>query len=306
MLGVELEVRAIFEAPTVERFAASLKNTDHRSGYEVLLPLQIDGSRPPLFCVHPAGGLSWPYIRLVRHLGEDQPVYGLQARGISHEADLPQSVEQMAEDYLREIRAVRPSGPYRILGYSSGGLVAQAIATLLQEQGEQVDSLVLIDSYPMSHTESVDERDGSATHPGPIEDHDAASDIERLRRRQIYSGMDDATLVAIGRVWRNNVRIAQRFVPERIAGDLMLFCATASGSSDFIARWKPLVAGDVETHFMPHDHAGIMEPEALSQIGTHLRSIFDERAKAAYRTDRVDDGAGSTREPAATSRRYPS
>src|SRR6185436_11073301 len=118
--------------------------------YAVLLPIRSDGLRPPLFCVHPASGLSWCYSHLLRHIDTARPIYGVQARGF-HDGDrLPDSVGEMVADYLAEIRRVQPEGPYHLVGWSFGGEVAYALATALRSAGEAVDLLCLIDTGPVA------------------------------------------------------------------------------------------------------------------------------------------------------------
>ncbi|MET7937272.1 alpha/beta fold hydrolase [Streptomyces sp. NPDC005322] len=104
---------------------------------QVLLPLRAEGSRPPLFCVHPATGLGWVSAGLLRQLEKDQPLYAIQARGLDGRGGYAASIDEMADDYLDRIREVQPHGPYQLMGWSSGGAVAQAIARLLRDQGEQ-------------------------------------------------------------------------------------------------------------------------------------------------------------------------
>ncbi len=117
--------------------------------FEPLLTLRAHGSTPPLFCVHPGSGLGGGYAGLLRHLGTTRPLHALQALGLDAPSErLPASVEEMAADYVRRIRTVRPSGPYHLLGWSFGGLVAHAMATRLQSQGEQVGVLAVLDAYP--------------------------------------------------------------------------------------------------------------------------------------------------------------
>jgi pimeloyl-ACP methyl ester carboxylesterase len=94
---------------------------------EVLVPLRPHGSLPPLFCIHPAAGLSWCYPGLLQHLRTDYPIYALQARGLKHKESLPQTLEEMVLDYLDQIRKIQPSGPYHLLGWSFGGILAYRI-----------------------------------------------------------------------------------------------------------------------------------------------------------------------------------
>src|SRR5205807_8960090 len=106
-----------FEAPTVAGLADRLGDEAASDTLDVLLPLRTTGDAAPLFCVHPAGGLSWVYSGLMRHIGADRPLYGLQARGIADTgAGLPADVDAMAADYVTQIRTVQPHGPYHLLG----------------------------------------------------------------------------------------------------------------------------------------------------------------------------------------------
>src|SRR5262249_49937648 len=142
-------IRTLFEAPSVEALCESLNaKRPVQSLLDVVLPLRASGNLPPLFCIHPGGGLSLSYSGLMRHLPPDRPIYGLQARGIAHPEMAPETLEDMAADYLQTIQQIQPSGPYNLLGWSLGGLVAHAIATRLQAQGERVALLALLDSYP--------------------------------------------------------------------------------------------------------------------------------------------------------------
>src|SRR5262249_28693274 len=113
---------------------------------EILLPLRPQGGLKPLFCIHPAGGLCWCYIGLVQHLPADCPVYGVQDRIYSQREKMPATVAEMAADYIAQIRRVQPTGPYSLAGWSFGGIVAYEMATRLQEIGEEVTFLALVDS----------------------------------------------------------------------------------------------------------------------------------------------------------------
>src|SRR5207248_6025831 len=110
-------IRTLFEAPSVAGLSRSLnENRPGRSILEVLLPLRSSGDLPPLFCIHPGGGLSWCYSGLMRCLPPDRPIFGIQARGILQPEMAPRTVEDMAADYLRAIQQIKPTGPYNLLG----------------------------------------------------------------------------------------------------------------------------------------------------------------------------------------------
>lgn len=150
-LGHRLPLAALLQAPTIEQLARVM-NQDEQDAWSSLVPLQADGSRPPFFCVHGVGGNVLGFRDLVRHLGNDQPFYALQPQGLDGERECLTSVTEMASRYVQEIRKVQPHGPYRIGGYSFGGLVAYEMAQMLEAQGEQLALLALFDSYPMKGT----------------------------------------------------------------------------------------------------------------------------------------------------------
>ncbi|KJS51349.1 hypothetical protein VM98_37660, partial [Streptomyces rubellomurinus subsp. indigoferus] len=104
-----------------------------RDPLDVLLTLRVSGERPPLFCVHPAAGIGWVYAGLTRQLDPGHPIYALQARGLARQDDeLPSDMAAMAEDYVARIRPVQPTGPYHLLRWSPGALVAHEMAARLQ------------------------------------------------------------------------------------------------------------------------------------------------------------------------------
>jgi thioesterase domain-containing protein/acyl carrier protein len=111
-----------------------------------LVPLRPDGSLPPLFCLHSAGGLVNVYENLVKHIASDFPVYGLQSRAVLEDGSERGSLPEMANDYAILIEAHQPLGPIRLLGFSFGGFIAMAVANLLERAGRVVDFIGLIDA----------------------------------------------------------------------------------------------------------------------------------------------------------------
>jgi thioesterase domain-containing protein len=101
-----------------------------------------------LFELKRAAEKSSCYAGLMQHIPAGRPIYGLQARGMNNPATLPATLEEMAADYTEQIRQVQTSGPYHLMGWSLGGLIAFAIASRLRHQGEQIELLALLDAYP--------------------------------------------------------------------------------------------------------------------------------------------------------------
>lgn len=147
IFGKTLPLTTLLEAPTVEQLAGKLQQTEELAPWTPLIPIQVGGTKPPLFCPQGAGGNVIVYRRLAQYLGEDQPVYGLQARGLDGKEDPYTWIEEMAADYLRYMRSVQPQGPYFLAGLSSGGRVAFEMAQQLHAQGEAVGLVVMFDTY---------------------------------------------------------------------------------------------------------------------------------------------------------------
>lgn len=136
---------------------AEADGIDHVEHFTPMLTIQPDGDRTPLFCVHSGVGLSLSYLTLVPYLHPDQPVYALQSPTVVDGAALPETIEENAAEYIRLIKEVRPEGPYHLLGWSFGGLLAYEMAVQLRAAGDEVGLLTVMDSFP--RTDAVDERD---------------------------------------------------------------------------------------------------------------------------------------------------
>ncbi|MET0492713.1 MAG: amino acid adenylation domain-containing protein [Actinoplanes sp.] len=161
VLPIEVNVQTLFQAPTVTALIGGLTLPRQAE----MVPIRAEGSRPPLFCLPPASGLSHCYAGLRSHLPEDQPIYGLQG------GPAP-SVDQVATGYLDRIRELQPTGPYRLLGWSFGGHVAHAVAVLLRQAGEEVALLAIMDAYPHDPRLGPSEHGVLARHSWPSYDGD--------------------------------------------------------------------------------------------------------------------------------------
>lgn len=147
VFGQELPLATLLGEPTIEILARRLERQASAEPWSPLVPIQPRGPRLPLFCVHPSGGSVMEYHHLARHLGSDQPLFGLEARGLDGEAEPVTSVEEMARDYLGAVRRVQSEGPYTLAGHSFGGIVAFEMARQLLENGQAVALLALVDAW---------------------------------------------------------------------------------------------------------------------------------------------------------------
>ncbi len=144
----DVPISSLFQGPTIEAMARSLApDTISETKWSPIVTINGKGHHPPLFCVHPAGGTVFCYWELAQHLGKNQPVYGIQSRGIEPGAAPLCRIEDMAARYIEGIRSIQPRGPYQLAGWSLGGQVAFEMACLLQSQGESVSLLAVLDAF---------------------------------------------------------------------------------------------------------------------------------------------------------------
>ncbi|MCY9253621.1 non-ribosomal peptide synthetase DhbF [Bacillus spizizenii] len=294
-LGVELSIGNLFEAPTVAGLAERLEMGSSQSALDVLLPLRTSGDKLPLFCVHPAGGLSWCYAGLMTNIGTDYPIYGLQARGIGQREELPKTLDDMAADYIEQIRTVQPKGPYHLLGWSLGGNVVQAMATQLQNHGEEVSLLVMLDAYPnhfLPIKKAPDDEEAliallalGGYDPDSLGDKplDFETAIEILRRDgSALASLDESVILNLKNTYVNSVGILGSYKPKTFRGNVLFFRSTIIPEwFDPIEpdSWKPYINGQIEQIDIDCRHKDLCQPEPLAQIGKVLAVKLEEMNK---------------------------
>ncbi|ACY14562.1 non-ribosomal peptide synthetase [Haliangium ochraceum] len=332
-LGRDVPVALLFRYPTAAGLAWALEHElapaasagprDGRAANPGLSPLlsiagqsdefsghgQADETttRTPLFCVHPAAGLSWSYLALTRHLDSRRAVYGIQSPALSGDAATPEgyaSLADLASDYVARIRAVQPSGPYALLGWSMGGVIAHAMAARLQAQGHEVALLALLDAYPReSWPEPRDSAEREAMRallhiagPRVTGDDDAPDDTigdasddapgtrEQLRARlagagSALRGLGDDALDALVAVATRNVELLRTAQHRPFRGDAVLFTARQTRTQEGFsgAAWKPHIDGCIESIEFECSHATILQDDRAEFIGQAVERRLNER-----------------------------
>nr|WP_257792485.1 thioesterase domain-containing protein [Rhodococcus oxybenzonivorans] len=243
-----------------------------------------------MFCVHPFIGLAWSYAGLSGHLTQDRPIYGLQSPALTEDEAPLASITEFAARYVREIRSIQPHGPYHLLGWSLGGVIAQEMAVQLQAAGEIVRLLGMLDSYVGL------ERSASTENPATVADllggfglelpttggfdelaADGIFDAERAAALLGAIGGPLASLTApqLARIYANAQRapeLIDRHQPRMFDGDLVFFTAALDDGFhvDPVTCWKPHVGGGIHEHPVDATHWTMTTPEALAVIGPRL------------------------------------
>jgi len=146
-LGVKMQLPVIFRASTIEDLAQIISNEELSKPWSSLVPLQPSGSKTPLFCIHMHNGNIHRWRVLLKHLGNDQPVYAIQPRGLDIRQQPHHHIEEMATYYIDVMKQVQPQGPYNLLGLCFSGMVVFEMALQLQKRGEKVNFLGMINNY---------------------------------------------------------------------------------------------------------------------------------------------------------------
>ncbi|MFC7479088.1 alpha/beta fold hydrolase [Luedemannella flava] len=225
--GVAISVRDVFAAPTVAGIVNQLGLASLGDSLGRLLTIRADGDQAPFFCVHPGAGLSWCYRPLARFMPDGIPIYGLQAAGLDGGSEPARDVTAMAADYIEQIRAVQPTGPYHLLGFSFGGIPVHEIAVQLQAAGQTVGALVILDSFPFVQSDGEPDHDDDR----PTPEVDPAIDLKRTADRfrgevgEILGGISDEELLLIARIFHNNTALRRAHRPGVYDGDVLLLSA---------------------------------------------------------------------------------
>jgi len=300
--GQRLPLATLFRAPTVAQLAAML-DTESGSASSSLVPIQPSGSLPPFFCVHAVGGNVLEYYDLAKHLGTDQPFYGLQSRGLT--GDSPDNrIEDMAAHYLKEMRKVQPAGPYFLGGRSLGGIIAYEMACRLRAHGDEVAMLALLDSYPVGYERMAANGSKTKTRMARFAKRFGAhlTNIRGLAGREkllyifdkskygpvrvksklwraIYRAYQNAGVNlprALQNVEQFNWLAAQKYCPQPFDGRVTLFWASKDlrAKFDMVEGWQTLARGGVDIHEIPGTHLDMIKEPHVADLAKQLSACL--------------------------------
>lgn len=282
-IGCPLPASGIFTAPTIEKLAAALRAGSSPETWSPLVPIQPQGSRRPFFCVHPGGGNVLCYLQLSRHLGDDQPVYGLQAPGVDGICPPLATIEEMAERYIAAIREVRPRGPYALGGWSVGGVVVYEMAQRLRAAGDEVSTLAIFDSGVLyacailAKLFSYEEQGALDMMRGTSADRVAMFRQRTARAKLVPENADDQLAAQICGLFIGNMRAVFNYRPEPYTGRIDLFQAQEPIVKPRFLPYREWcrMCSDVQLHVAPGDHLSMMHQPHVASLAELLRPRLD-------------------------------
>lgn len=307
---IRIPMSTLLQAPTIELLAEHIQRNGSRDlttsdKWSSLVSVQPKGSRPPFFCVHGAGGNIVYYLDLARHLGPDQPFYGLQSQGLDGKSAFLTSIEEMAACYVKEIRSLQPRGPYFLGGYCMGGTIALEMAQQLRAQGQEVALLALMDTLnwadiaPNSWPEALYIFLQKVTFHWKnfllLERKNKARFIrEKLKalrhRAHIWfsSGLFKSPRskgpqsVDLARLWQTNDRALFGYTPKPYGGRIVHFRPLKQYAKDSVPEreWDRLVP-DLEKITLPVYPAGMLVEPFVGDLAAKLRQSLDRAISSA-------------------------
>ena len=308
--GKTLPLATLLQAPTVEQLAKVVRQEEPPLSFQFLVNVQPGGSKLPLFCVHGCRGEVLFYKHLARYLGPEQPFYALRAQGLDGKKKPHNRVEDMAVDYIKEIRTVQPEGPYLMCGAAYGGWVAYEMAQQLTAQGQKVALLVLLDTFNIGPASPPTPSDASAPSVSSVSTAaPSRKSLSHYMRRSIYHLKRGQLTWVIRNVFRKHVRrVARVFTPprKRYAKDVLR--AAIKAVRDYFGQpysgwivyflpdsrepsfrscgtWYRLASGRLDVYIVPGRHIDILDEPYVQVVAEKLSACLDEA-----QADSSDDG----------------
>ncbi|MFI0977437.1 amino acid adenylation domain-containing protein [Streptomyces sp. NPDC021093] len=327
--GVGIPLSGFIAAPTVAGLAERLRSGDATATFEPLVPIRPGGDRPPMFLVHPMGGNVLCYVPFAKHLPEDQPLYAFQAVGSDPGTEPLGSVEEIAASYIAAMRKQQPEGPYTIGGWSFGGFAAFEMARQLQDAGQEVSSMIMLDTVALNQGRREtysDEgllawffwellwlsRGGDSPMeviPEELTTLDEKFDfIAQLSVDEgvLPAGSNGSIVRRLFKVYAANWQATAAYRPDKRELDFTLIRATeplpevlrsmhgAIGSlhADPANGWRALTSGVLDVVAVPGDHLTIMEEPYVELVAKTVADIADAAGSARNTDTRNTENGG--------------
>jgi thioesterase domain-containing protein len=253
-----------------------------------IVALAPDGGAPPLFCVHASSGSAYSYLRLAQLLGDDQPVYGIEAPGFDGGREPVRSLPALSAEYARTLRAFRPDGALALLGWSLGGIIALDLARRLTELGTAVSQVIMVDVSVPWVAELPPEKEIAGRF---LRDILTAASAPPAVSRVLAGQPDDASGEAIFRAAERSGALPSGLDAELLTERYTVFRALVEASYGFAVT---------EPYHGPVQHLMASESPAQYMRWDHVATSLTEHTVAGshysiWAGDSLDRMAGLTR-----------
>jgi thioesterase domain-containing protein/acyl carrier protein len=289
VVGENIPLATFVQAPTIKQLAALLDRGEEALSWSSLVPIQPQGSKPPLFCVHALGGNVLDYFLLAQHLGPEQPFYGLQAVGLDGQQAPLRRVEDMASHYVQEILTLQPVGPYFLSGYSFGAMIAFEMAQQLSAQGHEIGLLAFLDgSSPLLPKTRPSAVRSLGIHLANLWQLTPAEQLTYIKGRLEYRQHQASLREALINQWSNNGVISQHlvdlldgnlqamddYVGKTYPGNALLLRSRIQEMDSALVpdlSWSPLIAGNLDIKTIPGAHFSLMKEPNVRVVAELLK-----------------------------------
>ncbi len=302
--GQRLPITALFEAPTVEKLSRLLDMGDKAVSWKSLVPIKPEGSKPPLYIVHGSGLTVLVFHSLAKGLDPDQPVYGLQARGLNGIDEPFENMHDIAAYYISEMLEQNPEGPFNLAGYSFGGIVAFEMAKQLEALGKEVNMLAIFDTYA-DNSKSFDDwmlkmskkfrrqfpkfrfiMQSFFRHPGETASYQWNFVKSKLNRLLAPTGLvekqldEDEHLEHSDKINAKHDIAFYKYKMSPYNGTIDLFRVKTRMyylDDPIYLGWKPYALQGLNIHEISGDHKTFLLSPNVQELARLLRSILNER-----------------------------
>ncbi len=305
----KLPLAALFPTATIEAISQIIHQeivleTTPQANFSSLVEIQPQGTKPPLFMIHPLGGEVLCYRNLARHLGLEQPMYGLQPQ--KPDATHPPCVrlEDIASEYLQEIQTIQPQGPYFLGGYSLGGIIAYEIAQQLRIQGQEVALLAMFDTCRPGYKRRKSflkrihlhlnylEQYGSKyiSHKAKGWHEQTNYQITQLYQHcfQVFSKIIKTAFTPpethkYFNIYDAYTQAMNTYVFQNYAGKVTLFRTKDENRTDAVGveydpqfGWGELITGDLDVKYIPGSHLSLLDEPNVRVLAKQVKICLDQ------------------------------